>query len=82
MARVTIEDCLESITNRFVLVQMSIKRSRQLLKGAKTFVVSDNMEVVNSLREIAQGEVVLDQKTRDSMQNGGFITPDEKEHEI
>jgi len=76
MARVTIEDCLKSINNRFVLVQMSIKRTRQLLKGSKTLVESDNREVVNSLREIAQGKVVLDDKTEKSLKKGYLIDPD------
>ena len=76
MARVTIEDCLKSINNRFVLVQMSIKRTKQLLKGAKTLVGSDNREVVNSLREIAQGKVVLDENTEKSFKKRDFIDPD------
>jgi len=76
MARVTIEDCLKSINNRFVLVQMSIKRTRQLLKGAKTLVESDNREVVNSLREIAQGKVVLDENIEKSLKKGRLIDPD------
>lgn len=76
MARVTIEDCLKSINNRFVLVHMSIKRTRQLLKGAKTLVKSDNREVVNSLREIAQGKVVLDENIEKSFKKGRLIDPD------
>ena len=76
MARVTIEDCLKSINNRFVLVQMSIKRTRQLLKGAKTLVKSDNREVVNSLREIAQGKVVLDENIEKSFKKGSLIDSD------
>jgi DNA-directed RNA polymerase subunit omega len=76
MARVTIEDCLKSINNRFVLVQMSIKRTRQLLKGAKTLVKSDNREIVNSLREIAQGKVVLDENIEKSLKKGSLIDSD------
>jgi len=76
MARVTIEDCLKSINNRFVLVQMSIKRTRQLLKGAKTLVKSDNREIVNSLREISQGKVVLDENIEKSFKKGSLIDPD------
>lgn len=76
MARVTIEDCLKSINNRFVLVQMSIKRTRQLLKGAKTLVESDNREIVNSLREIAQGKVVLDANIEKSFKKGSIIDSD------
>ena len=76
MARVTIEDCLKSINNRFVLVQMSIKRTKQLLKGAKTLVKSDNREIVNSLREIAQGKVVLDENIEKSLKKGRLIDSD------
>ena len=34
MARVTVEDCLEKVENRFVLVHLVSKRAKQLLKGA------------------------------------------------
>jgi len=79
MARITIEDCLESINNRLVLVGMSINRSKQLLKGSTPLVdVPDNREIVTSLREIAQGKVFLDQQTKDSLQKGGLITTDEE----
>jgi len=79
MARITIEDCLKRSNNRFVLVEMSIKRSKQLLRGSTPLVdVPDNREIVTSLREIAQGKVLLDQQTKDSLQKGGLITPDEE----
>lgn len=57
MARVTVEDCLKKVDNRFVLVHVSSKRVRQLLKGAKRLVGSKNKNIVESLREIAQDEV-------------------------
>lgn len=57
MARITVEDCLEKIPNRFELVMLASKRARQLLKGAKPLVESDNREIVVALREIAAGEV-------------------------
>jgi DNA-directed RNA polymerase subunit omega len=79
MARITIEDCLKRPNNRFVLVEMSIKRSKQLLRGSTPLVdVPDNREIATSLREIAQGKVLLDQHTKDSLQKGGLITPDEE----
>jgi DNA-directed RNA polymerase subunit omega len=81
MARVTVEDCMESINNRFVLVQMSNKRTRQLLKGAKTLVVSENREIVNSLREIAQKKAFLDSEAKESLQKEGCITLEEEEPE-
>jgi DNA-directed RNA polymerase subunit omega len=81
MARVTVEDCMESINNRFVLVEMCNKRSRQLLKGVKTLVDTDNREVVNSLREIAQKKVFLDSETKKNLEKGYHIMPDEEEPE-
>ena len=57
MARITVEDCLSKIPNRFELVVLASKRARQLFKGAKPLVDSDNREVVVALREIAAGEV-------------------------
>jgi len=57
VARITVEDCLSKIPNRFELVVLASKRARQLFKGAKPLVDSDNREVVVALREIAAGEV-------------------------
>jgi DNA-directed RNA polymerase subunit omega len=57
MARITVEDCLEQIPNRFALVLGAAKRAKQLLKGARPLVESDNKEVVTALREIAAGKV-------------------------
>ncbi len=59
MARITVEDCLERIPNRFQLALVAVKRSKMLLRGARPLVESDNKEVVTSLREIAAGEVKL-----------------------
>ena len=57
MARVTVEDCLEKVTSRFLLVVLASKRAKQLLKGAKPLLVTDNREIVTALREIAAGKV-------------------------
>ena len=57
MARITVEDCLNKIPNRFELVMLASKRARQLFKGAKPLIDSNNREVVVALREIAAGEV-------------------------
>ena len=57
MARITVEDCLEKISNRFELVMLASKRARQLLQGATPLVESDNREIVTALREIADGKV-------------------------
>lgn len=58
MARITIEDCIEKVPNRFQLVQMAAIRAKQLKKGARPLLVSEgNKDVVMSLREIAAGLV-------------------------
>jgi DNA-directed RNA polymerase subunit omega len=57
MARITVEDCLEKVPSRFELVILAAQRARQLFKGAKPLIESDNREVVVALREIAEGKV-------------------------
>jgi DNA-directed RNA polymerase subunit omega len=57
MARITVEDCLARIPNRFELVVVAARRAKELLKGAPPLVRSENKEVVTSLREIAAGRV-------------------------
>ncbi|MDR1656191.1 MAG: DNA-directed RNA polymerase subunit omega [Deltaproteobacteria bacterium] len=57
MARVTVEDCLQKVENRFVLVHLAAERARQLKKGARPLSPRKNKEVVLSLREIAEGYV-------------------------
>jgi DNA-directed RNA polymerase subunit omega len=57
MSRITVEDCLDRVNNRFELVLLASKRARLLIKGAKPLVDSDNREVVVALREIADGKV-------------------------
>ena len=57
MSRITVEDCLDQVTNRFELVMLASKRARQLFKGAKPLIDSDNREVVVALREIAATKI-------------------------
>jgi DNA-directed RNA polymerase subunit omega len=58
MARITIEDCTRKVANRFHLVQMASIRAKQLKKGARALVeTEDNKEVVTALREIAAGYI-------------------------
>lgn len=58
MARVTIEDCLKEVNNRFMLVHLGAKRVIQIRKGATPLVEAPkNKEVVLALREIAAGAV-------------------------
>lgn len=63
MARVTVEDCLEKVENRFALVLLVSKRAKQLIKGARpTIKKTNNKQVVNALREVAAGSVAFDNK--------------------
>jgi DNA-directed RNA polymerase subunit omega len=57
MARVTVEDCLEKVANRFQLVMLASKRARQLFQRARPLIQPDNGEIVTALREIAAGKV-------------------------
>jgi DNA-directed RNA polymerase subunit omega len=57
MARITVEDSLDQIPNRFELVLVGARRAKQLLKGARPLVESDNKEVVTALREVAAAQV-------------------------
>ncbi len=59
MARITVEDCLERVENRFALVHVASKRARELFKGVFPLIRCKNREVVTSLREIAAGKVVF-----------------------
>jgi DNA-directed RNA polymerase subunit omega len=59
MARITVEDCLKQIPNRFLLVMVAAKRSKQLYKGGQPLIENraGNKKIVLALREIAAGRV-------------------------
>lgn len=61
MARITIEDCLEKVNNRFALIQLAFQRVKQLRNGAPRLIQTKNKEVVGALREIAAGLVTMEQ---------------------
>ncbi len=67
MARVTVEDCLENVANRFELVMVASKRARQLATGGKDPLVQEESDkpTVIALREIADGLVTPDILTRE-----------------
>jgi DNA-directed RNA polymerase subunit omega len=69
MARVTVEDCLDNVDNRFQLVLVATKRARQLARGAEPFVEWENDKpTVVALREIAENLVtpsILDEKVEE-----------------
>ena len=59
MARITIEDCLKKVENRFLLVNIVAKRVRQIREGSDYLVSSPkNEDIVVSLREVAAGKVI------------------------
>lgn len=58
MARITVEDCLKKVDNRFGLIHLAAKRVRQLRKGAEPLVVCKNKDIVVALREIAADKVI------------------------
>jgi len=58
MARITVEDCLEKVANRFELIHIAAKRVKQIAKGSKSKLSSHgNKAAVTALREIAGGIV-------------------------
>lgn len=67
MARVTVEDCLENVANRFELVMVASKRARQLATGGKDPLVEEESDksTVVALREIADGLISPDILTRE-----------------
>ncbi len=62
MARITIEDCLKNVDNRFELILVASKRARQLAKGVvePTVETDNDKPTVLALREIAEGNVTAD----------------------
>ncbi len=68
MARVTVEDCLEQVGNRFALVILAAERARQLSKGARPLLRCDNKPAVTALREIAEGKVKFEGDVREAVE--------------
>ena len=68
MARVTVEDCLPLVDNRFALVLLGAKRARQLMAGGRPVIdASKNKPAVLALREIANGNVKFDRDVREAL---------------
>jgi DNA-directed RNA polymerase subunit omega len=73
MARVTVEDCLDNVDNRFQLVLVSAKRARQLASGREAMLDWENDKpTVLALREIAEGFI-----TRDILNEASVASPSE-----
>jgi len=73
MARVTVEDCLPLVDNRFALVLLGTKRARQLMAGARPLLEAKDKPPVLALREIATGKVRFDRSVRSALE-GKFDT--------
>lgn len=69
MARVTVEDCLEKVENRFALVHLASKRARQIrVDNAETYVKKENKECVTALREVAAGFIYFDEEVGEKLE--------------
>ncbi|MCG6894689.1 MAG: DNA-directed RNA polymerase subunit omega [Desulfobacteraceae bacterium] len=67
MARITVEDCLKQVPNRFLLVNMVAKRVRQIREGSEYLVnAPKNEDIVVALREVAAGKVVIRAEAEES----------------
>ncbi len=60
MARITVEDCLKVIPNKYELVELAAHRSKELIYGAKRQVKCKNKDLVVALREIAEGKLSVE----------------------
>jgi DNA-directed RNA polymerase subunit omega len=70
MARISVEDCLKKVSNRFALVLLASARTKQLYKGSKPRVQADNKEIVLALREIAAGKVAAARPLEENLGQG------------
>ena len=86
MARLTVEDCLPNVDNRFHLVLVASKRARQIAMGSDALVSLDNDKpTVLALREISEGLVgpeILDEKAEEINMMPSAISQDEVSQEI
>lgn len=74
MARVTVEDCLKNVKNRFELVLIASKRARQLMRGKDPKVEWDNDKAtVVALREIAEGHTDFDTQSQDDQDAAAML---------
>jgi DNA-directed RNA polymerase subunit omega len=83
MARVTVEDCLENVDNRFQLVLVATKRARQLANGVTPFVDWENDKpTIVALREIAEGLIgpsILQEQVRPEIELDEEMPREEEE---
>jgi DNA-directed RNA polymerase subunit omega len=81
MARVTVEDCLKNVSNRFELVMVATKRARQIANGQEPLVEAENDKpTVIALREIAEGKTgpeILNEVSA-ALHTGSSVTTEEE----
>ena len=86
MARVTVEDCLDNVENRFELVMVATKRARQIANGQEPLVDAENDKpTVIALREIAEGKVgpeILTEVTAAAHMGASLTTVEEASQEM
>jgi DNA-directed RNA polymerase subunit omega len=86
MARVTVEDCLDKVDNRFQLVLVATKRARQLAKGVEPFIAWENDKpTVVALREIAENYItpsILDEKPEEEIEAEALLAISEGSEEV
>ncbi len=71
MARITVEDCLRKVSNRYLLVNMVAKRVRQIREGSDYLVSSPkNEDIVVALREVAAGKIQMVQSEQEKETEG------------
>lgn len=69
MARITVEDCLARVDNRFAIIHLAAQRVRQLNRGSRRTITCKNENIVAALREIAAGQVAMEGKKLKSGKN-------------
>jgi DNA-directed RNA polymerase subunit omega len=81
MARITVEDCLDNVDNRFQLVLVATRRARQLVLGSEPLVeIENDKPTVVALREIAEGLVtraILDEEPPLKIEAEDYLEPAE-----
>jgi DNA-directed RNA polymerase subunit omega len=69
MARITVEDCLSKVDNRFAIIHLAAQRVRQLNRGSTRTLTCKNENIVAALREIAAGQVAMEGKKQKAGKN-------------
>jgi len=77
MARISIEDCQKKLPNRFALVVVASNRARQLMGNSQPLINTKNKEAVTSLREIAEGLVVMKGKLQPTSEQPKLVDPND-----